>query len=321
MNAPLRKTTEVAVGVLIRPDGRVLLADRPEGKPYAGYWEFPGGKIESGESVAAALTRELREEIGIEIASATPWVTLEYDYPHAYVRLHFCRVYAWQGEAQGREGQRLDFFHPAEKLPKPLLPAAVAPLKWLNLPEVYALTQIGTRHFEEFWPRCEQALQRGLRLVQLREPGLGEIEACEVFSVLRPRLRTAQVSLLVNGRHPRELWTLADGVHLTAKHLMKMETRDDLPAVCSWIGASVHNRNELEHAARIGCDFVVAGPVLATASHPVAQPLGWEGFAALIHDTPLPVYALGGLTPADVARAQAAGAHGVALLSAAWPRE
>ena len=137
--APARKVTEVAVGVLIRPDGLVLLADRPPGKPYAGYWEFPGGKIEAGESVAVALHRELHEELGIAIDTSLPWVTFEHDYPHAYVRLHFERVYGWEGVPHAREGQHLGFFRPGLDVPAPLLPAAVPALRWLQLPDVLSL--------------------------------------------------------------------------------------------------------------------------------------------------------------------------------------
>ncbi|MDG6754574.1 NUDIX domain-containing protein, partial [Staphylococcus aureus] len=100
-----RKVTEVAVGVLVRPDGRFLLAQRPAGKPYEGYWEFPGGKLEAGESVEAALARELHEELGLDITASTRWHVLEHDDPHAYVRLHFCKVTGWAGEPVGREGQ------------------------------------------------------------------------------------------------------------------------------------------------------------------------------------------------------------------------
>lgn len=134
-----RKVTEVAVGVVIRPDRAVLLADRPAGKPYAGYWEFPGGKVEPGEDVAAALARELREELGIAIAASLPWVTFEFDYPHAYVRLHFERVFDWQGTPHAREGQRLLFHRLDDPSPVPLLPAAVPALRWLGLPDVLLL--------------------------------------------------------------------------------------------------------------------------------------------------------------------------------------
>jgi 8-oxo-dGTP diphosphatase len=125
-----RKVTEVAVGVMVAPDGRYLLAQRPADKPYGGYWEFPGGKLEAGESVEAALARELHEELGIDVTQCALWHTLEHDYPHAYVRLFFCKVTGWQGEPHGREGQALAW----QDLPvevAPLLPAALPVLELL----------------------------------------------------------------------------------------------------------------------------------------------------------------------------------------------
>lgn len=125
-----RKVTEVAVGVMVHPDGRYLLAQRPHGKPYEGYWEFPGGKLEAGESVEAALARELHEELGIDVYACELWRTLEHDYPHAYVRLFFCKVTGWTGTPLGREGQAITW----QALPvdvAPLLPAAIPVLEWL----------------------------------------------------------------------------------------------------------------------------------------------------------------------------------------------
>jgi len=125
-----RKHTEVAVGILIRADGALLLSTRPEGKPYAGYWEFPGGKIEAGESVVEALRRELHEELGITIDGAEVWKTTEHDYPHALVRLHWCKVRAWDGDFEMREGQAMCW----QQLPlevTPVLPGALPVLAWL----------------------------------------------------------------------------------------------------------------------------------------------------------------------------------------------
>lgn len=126
-----RPITEVAVGVLVRADGRFLLAQRPAGKPYEGYWEFPGGKLEPGESVEAALARELHEELGLDITASTRWHVLEHDYPHAYVRLHFCKVTGWNGDPVGREGQAFSW----ETVPvtvEPLLPATIPVVQWLG---------------------------------------------------------------------------------------------------------------------------------------------------------------------------------------------
>lgn len=125
-----RKAVDVAVGVLIRPDGQFLLTSRPEGKVYAGYWEFPGGKLEAGESVEQALRRELHEEIGLDIGAAQLWKIKEFDYPHARVRLHFCKVFDWTGELHMKEAQQMAW----QQLPvevAPVLPGTVPVLEWL----------------------------------------------------------------------------------------------------------------------------------------------------------------------------------------------
>ena len=124
-----RKVVDVAVGVLIRPDGDFLLTSRPPGKVYEGYWEFPGGKLEQGESVEAALRRELQEEIGVTIGAVHPWKVEMVDYPHALVRLNFCKVFEWAGELQMHEGQS----HAWQSLPvsvQPVLPGTVPVLAW-----------------------------------------------------------------------------------------------------------------------------------------------------------------------------------------------
>ena len=126
-----RKHTEVAVGILIRQDGALLLSTRPEGKAYAGYWEFPGGKIEAGESVTEALRRELIEELGVTIGAAHDWKVTEHDYPHALVRLHWCKVFEWAGEFEMREGQQMAW----QTFPltvSPVLPGAYPVLDWLE---------------------------------------------------------------------------------------------------------------------------------------------------------------------------------------------
>lgn len=125
-----RPVTEVAVGVLIAPDGRFLLTSRPQGKAYAGYWEFPGGKLEAGESVSDALRRELREEIGVTIGTVQPWRDSFVDYPHALVHLHFCKVFDWAGELHMHEGQE-GVWTGLPVTVSPVLPGTVPVLEWL----------------------------------------------------------------------------------------------------------------------------------------------------------------------------------------------
>jgi len=124
-----RQPVDVAVGVLVDAEGRFLLTSRPEGKVYAGYWEFPGGKVEAGETVEAALRRELHEELGITVGAVQPWKTAMHDYPHARVRLHFCKVFEWSGAFEMRERQRMAW----QQLPvevAPVLPGTIPVLQW-----------------------------------------------------------------------------------------------------------------------------------------------------------------------------------------------
>ena len=165
--------TEVVAAVLTQPDGRVLLAQRPPGKAYAGYWEFPGGKVEPGESARHALDRELREELGIQVVQAYPWINRAFDYQHARVMLRFFRVTEWQGEPQPHEGQGgLAWTHALCPEVAPILPANGPVLRGLQLPLTYAISAAGELGVDVFLARLEDALAHGLRLVQLREKTL-----------------------------------------------------------------------------------------------------------------------------------------------------
>lgn len=309
-----RAPVDVAVGVLIRPDGRFLLASRPAGKPYAGYWEFPGGKLEYGELVEHALARELYEELGITIGEVRRWVVRDFDYPHARVRLHFCRVFDWQGELNARELQDYGFFS-IDDLPNgTLLPATVPVLRWLSLPSIYAISAATLLGDGVFLDRLRNALDAGLRLLQLREPDMRNDDFALLFTEVLRRVRAAGARLLVNSCHAPDYWQRADGVHLRAADARRFDRR---PAA-EWVAASVHDRAELARAADLAADFVVAGPVKRTASHPHRAPIGWAAFEGLAAGASMPVYALGGLRAADLATAQRHGAHGLALLSGAW---
>lgn len=309
-----RPPVEVAVGVLIRPDGAVLFGQRLAGKPYAGWWEFPGGKLEVGETVTQALARELHEELGIDIADSYPWVVREHVYPHAHVRLHFHRVEHWAGDPRSKEGQALRWLRPDAIDVAPLLPAAIRVVGWLRLPPALAISAASEIGDEAFLAALARRLQDGLRLVQLREPGMAPSSFDALFREVRTLCARHSARLLVNSAHPESYWQAAGGVHLRSADLMQLDRR---PGV-RWVGASCHDLDELRRACALQADYAVAGPVLPTASHPGAPGIGWEGFSALVALTEIPVYALGGLGFGDAAAARAAGAHGVALRSAAW---
>jgi len=312
--APRRTRVEVAAAVLQRADGSFLLAQRPPDKVYAGYWEFPGGKIESGESAAAALARELHEELAIDVREVYPWITRDYDYEHAAVRLRFFRVTDWSGELHGRENQAFAWQRIEHLDVGPLLPANGPILRALALPVMYGISNAADAGTEAFLAKLELALQGGLRLVQIREKALAETELAALVSRATTLARRYGARVLVNAEPVFAARTIADGVHLTAARLLETSVRPDFDVV----GASCHDQRELAHAARLGLDFVVVGPVRETASHPGAATLGWRRFAELIADHPLPVYAVGGLDSSDLKSAWSAGAHGIAAIRAAW---
>lgn len=167
-----RPFVDVAAGLIMRPDGWLLLAERPDDKPWSGWWELPGGKIEPGETVLQALSRELQEELDIVVTAATPWVTYTHDYAEKRVRLAFCRVTQWQGTPVGAEGQKLLWVDPHKPISTGrLLPATEPPLRWLRIPDRYLLTSIGSlAGMPDFLDKLTQALENGLGLVQFREP-------------------------------------------------------------------------------------------------------------------------------------------------------
>jgi len=306
---------EVAAGVILRPDGQFLLAQRPAGKAYAGYWEFPGGKIEAGETVAVALARELHEELGLDAHTIHPWLTREYHYPHASVRLHFCRVTGWRGEPQGREGQAFAWQRPDQLTVTPMLPANGPILRSLALPPEYALTNLAGLGESRFFTALDRALARGLRLVQVREPSLTG-DALEPFArAVVARVHAAGGRVLLNGSPETAQAAGADGVHLTAACLMAAAAR---PADFELCAASCHDERELARAAALDLDFAVLGPVLPTPTHPGQAGLGWGRFTALKTGGSLPVYAIGGLAVGDGEAARAAGAHGIAMLRGPW---
>jgi 8-oxo-dGTP diphosphatase len=309
-----QKITEVAAAVLQRPDGTFLLAQRPVGKAYEGYWEFPGGKIELGESPYQALCRELQEELGITVTTAYPWLLREFTYPHAIVRLHFFRVVTWQGEPHGRENQQLSWQRLSDISVAPILPANAPILRALSLPNVYAISNTAALGCDEFMLRLERALQNGLRLLQVREKKLSANKLLELSKQVVQLAHRFEAKVLINGDEKLAEEVGADGVHYSVEQLLSCTQRPPF----DWCAVSCHNAIELRRAEELGFDFALLSPVLPTPSHPGEPHLGWENFSALMSETKIPIFALGGLTMDDLMEAQQYGAHGIALLSQAW---
>jgi len=308
--------THVVAGVLRDAQGRVLLAQRPSGKHSAGLWEFPGGKLEPGETAHAALRRELHEEIGVDIGAIEPLITVPWDFGDKSILLDVYRVLDFVGELHGREGQALVWRHIDELIAMPMPPPDRPVVTALRLPPHYAITPEPGDDDAVFLARIDRALAAGVRLLQLRAKTVPAARLRVLAQAVQQRVRGAGAAMLVNAHIDLAIELHLDGVHLPSAELMRLSER---PPVRGWVAASCHDASELAHAAAIGVDFAVVGSVQATRSHPGAEPLGWQRFAELCGGTSLPVYALGGLGPADLPAARAHGAQGIAGISGFFP--
>ncbi len=306
----------VAVAVIQNIPGQILISQRPAHLHQGGLWEFPGGKLEPGESVAQALRREIREELGVEVEAHSPLIRIPHRYPDRTVLLDVHRVTRFAGRPEGREGQLLRWCSPAQLIDCPLLPADRPIVTALNLPGYYLVTGDDPRERDGFLSRLERSLANGVRLVQLRAKSLSRAAFFLLAEAALERCRAHGARLLLNAAPDWVEQLGADGVHLTGRRLAELGERPLDRRY--WVAASCHNADDLARAAALGLDFAVLSPVLATASHPEAQPLGWQRFGALVEAAALPVYALGGMRREMLGKAQAHGAQGIAGIRGLW---
>lgn len=303
---------QVAAGVVKNAQGQVLIAQRPAKTHQGGLWEFPGGKLEPGETILQALVRELHEEVGIDALDAKPLIGIKHQYPDLAVHLHVFWVESFSGEAHGREGQPFAWVTPQE-LDGYRFPAANrAIVNAVKLPDCYAI--LDELPETELMAHLQKLLSRGIKLIQARLKTLPKDSALAFIQDAYPLCRAAGADLLVNSVHAG-LDVKADGLHLTGHDLMALQHK---PEGYKWLAASCHNAEELERAAALELDFAVLAPVLATRSHPGQAGLGWPAFERLVADARLPVYALGGLSLTDLETACRSGGQGIASIRAFW---
>lgn len=318
MNLPksTRSLVHVAVGVIRDAQHRVLVARRAAHLHQGGLWEFPGGKVESGETVVQALVRELREELDITPLTIAPLIRIHHHYPDKSVLLDVHEVTEYTGEPRGLQQQPLQWVT-VDDLPSYDFPAAnQAIMTALRMPRVMLVTG-AWQDQTEFEQRLERALQRGIRLVQLRAPMLAQQRYMALFARTRELCEGANALLLANTTP--EIWqTLgrAHGLHLTSSELKRCRVR---PVDRSMLlGASCHSVGELDAARQLGVDYVIIGHVEQTTTHPGVPSMGYARFAELAQASGLPVFAIGGMSRATLPHIRELGGYGIAAISAEW---
>jgi 8-oxo-dGTP diphosphatase len=302
----------IAIGLLRDAAGRVLISRRADDAHLPGLWEFPGGKCAAGEAPRSALDRELREELGVEVVEAALILEIVHDYGDRCVHLTVFRVDVWQGEARPRERQPMRWAEPSGLGGLAFPEASRAIVNAARLPALYLISPdpVSAAGIDHAVERVERRLGRGdIRLLQVRAPALQRDSFLQYARRLLAAAARHGVETLVNAPRAWLDELPPTGWHLTERRLRSLSTR---PPCSGWLGASVHDREGLQRAMALPVDFVVAGPVAHTQTHPDASPLGIAGFAALCDGASCPVFALGGLTAEDLPRLRAVGAQGIA---------
>ena len=314
------KPIHVVAAVIRDARGRVLLARRTQGRDLAGLWEFPGGKVEPGETPEAALSRELMEELGIDAITGAPVIRVPQQYPHKRLLLDVRHV-RFSGKPRGLDGQALVWALPGKLADYPMPPADHPVVAALLQPDRCLVTPEPGDDDRAWLDGLRAALAAGTRRVQLRAHGIDATRWQRLAEAAIALCRDADADVLVNGDIALAR-QLDAGLHLRAAQLREPGIADAVAEVQARrrsVGASCHDRPELEQAQAIGCDFAVLGPVLPTATHPGAAGIGWDAFAAAREHASLPIYAIGGLHAGNIATAREHGAQGIAAIRGLWP--
>lgn len=309
----------VVAAVLEDASGRILLAQRPAGKHLAGTWEFPGGKLDPGETPAQALARELAEELGIRVQACEPLLSLTHAYPDRIVRLLLRRVTAWEGEPESREAQALAWVNLEQAVRLPM-PAADRPmLKALALDPRYVIDAAPSGLFDRasFLLDWEARLQAGYRWLQFSAPGLAEDALLPLAKDCGRLAQRHGARWLLQGPPSLVARVGAHGLHLSAADLRASQARplDQRAIVC----ACCHDPADLHRAGELGLDFVILSPAHARSPRADLKAPDWREFDALCAQSPLPVLAFSGLGSDDLAIAREHGAFGVAGMSGCAP--
>ncbi|CAA6809227.1 MAG: Mutator mutT protein (7,8-dihydro-8-oxoguanine-triphosphatase) (EC [uncultured Thiotrichaceae bacterium] len=304
----------VAAVIYDQTQHKIFLAKRPSDKHQGGKWEFPGGKVETGESAEQALKRELFEEIGIQATHYTPLIQIRYDYPDKHILLDVWEVHQFSGNAHGKEGQFTEWAT-RSNIDAYTFPAANVPiLKAIKQPSRCLITP-DFSETPDFLSKLDKTLQNGIKLICFRAKNA---DATSYIDMAEKVIEQAgQYGAIVTLNSPPAFVAGEHGNHLTSHQLMQdLPRAGGLSAIIT--SASCHNVKELKRAEEIGVEFAFLSPVLKTQSHPDNKPMGWKDFQTLVSNVNTPVYALGGLGNDEITTAKQHGAQGVAAISGFW---
>jgi len=305
------KIIKAVVGILRDDSGQILIAKRQDHQFMAGFWELPGGKVESNESEQQAIIRELREELGIVVTDLSIHQTMVYHYTDRIVELSIYTINQYQHIPKGIEGQEIAWVDVNQLHKHKLLPTMKAFIDSITLPNKYWITPSSNHQTDDWMAKFNEKMTQDIELIQLRS----KIELDNVFiSELHEKCKHNNVKLLLNTVDKSFNESYCDGWHLTTGEMLTLNKRPC--AKDKLLGASTHNLNEALQAQELGADFVVISPVQATQTHPDTAPLGWDAAQEVVNKLNIPVYFLGGMRLDDLDKALMLGAQGIAGVSA-----
>lgn len=312
----MAKYLDIAIGVL-HDKGRYCLSLRQKHQSHAGHWEFPGGKIEVGETPVQALKREFIEELALETDGWQPLIEIPWHYDKVSVRLHVFMSDSYQGEPIGNEGQKVDWFDMTSLKNLALPQANKGIIKALELSDKYLITGMFD-DAKDASRKLEQALDSGIKLCQLRAKQLSPEGFEKIAMQAIPLCHQYESRILLNGGvELLEKFPEADGIQLPSNSIYQFKARPI--SKDKILGVSTHTEEDIEQALKLDADFILLSPVKETTSHPGVPGIGWDSFTSMVNKVPIPVFALGGMKSEDVAIAKQYGAQGVAAISGFWP--
>jgi 8-oxo-dGTP diphosphatase len=306
---------QVAVAVIVNQDSEVLISLRPNASHQGGLWEFPGGKLEIGESIEDALKRELLEELDICLLESQPFKIIQHQYLDKAVVLNIHIVSSFSGEPKGVEGQPIQWKSIDQLKPVDFPAANRSVVHSLQLPDKYMITGAFNDQ-NDFLLRLENGLRSGIKLVQMRCKNIDQLSFMELSDKARTVCEKYKATLLLNSNPEFFQQTQAHGLHLNSQILHLSEVRPI--GLEKLLSVSCHTVADIRQAEKINADIVLLSPVKETTSHPGVKGLGWLAFEDLISDIDIPVYALGGMKQSDIPKAVKLGAQGVAAISSFW---